>query len=325
MGYPPQGSGFTTADLVAAIAAHAEDADAHHEQYTDEEAAAIAAAIVGVHADVGSAHHTKFTTTEHDVVARHPLANLAAAVCSETEAQAYVTAHSTAPALAHLLAMLTLRSKVLYIPALLATDLAAGGGFTEGLAGTGGATSLARSALQVTVNSDIGSARLYRLLEYNLSTVVGGDLDWSKEFYFQFSLTRTTPGAGSNPIEGYVQIKTGTSAGALSGQGIGVRILGTDGLSIQGEAYGSEVGSAAFAAALSSNTAITIGIHHRPGVSVDFYRDGVKEANSITVAEQIPSTNATAAQYLMVSLTTTDDPNANIKLEVGSILIVQAY
>jgi len=46
------------------------------------------------HADVESAHHTKFTNTEHDVVARHPLANLDPDVCSEAEADSKVSTHA---------------------------------------------------------------------------------------------------------------------------------------------------------------------------------------------------------------------------------------
>ncbi|GAI91417.1 unnamed protein product [marine sediment metagenome] len=38
------------------------------------------------HKGLPDVHHTKFTITEHDVVARHPLAVLDPAVCSETEA-----------------------------------------------------------------------------------------------------------------------------------------------------------------------------------------------------------------------------------------------
>lgn len=45
------------------------------------------------HKGDADAHHTKFTTTEHDVVARHPLANLDPLVCSEAEADAKVAAH----------------------------------------------------------------------------------------------------------------------------------------------------------------------------------------------------------------------------------------
>jgi len=45
------------------------------------------------HAADVSAHHTKFTITEHDVVARHPLANLDTLVCSEVEADSKITTH----------------------------------------------------------------------------------------------------------------------------------------------------------------------------------------------------------------------------------------
>uniref|UniRef100_A0A6H2A2N2 Uncharacterized protein n=1 Tax=viral metagenome TaxID=1070528 RepID=A0A6H2A2N2_9ZZZZ len=51
-------------------------------------------ADIATHAAVESAHHTKFTTTEHDVVARHPLANLDPLVCSEAEADGKVSTHA---------------------------------------------------------------------------------------------------------------------------------------------------------------------------------------------------------------------------------------
>lgn len=46
------------------------------------------------HKGLPSAHHTKFTITEHDVVARHPLAVLDPAVCSETEADSKIATHA---------------------------------------------------------------------------------------------------------------------------------------------------------------------------------------------------------------------------------------
>lgn len=49
-----------------------------------DEATARALAIAG-HASLASVHHTKFTITEHDVVARHPLANLDSTIVSETD------------------------------------------------------------------------------------------------------------------------------------------------------------------------------------------------------------------------------------------------
>lgn len=53
----------------------------------------VAAGLISSHTTPG-AHHTKFTITEHDVVARHPLANLNSAVCSETEAAGLITTHT---------------------------------------------------------------------------------------------------------------------------------------------------------------------------------------------------------------------------------------
>lgn len=48
-----------------------------------------------------SAHHTKFTITEHDVTARHPLANLDPLVCSEAEADSKIATHAAIAAAHH--------------------------------------------------------------------------------------------------------------------------------------------------------------------------------------------------------------------------------
>lgn len=47
---------------------------------------------ITAHTGVPAAHHTVFTNAEHDVVARHPLANLVNTVCSEAEAAALIAA-----------------------------------------------------------------------------------------------------------------------------------------------------------------------------------------------------------------------------------------
>ncbi|MBA7575418.1 hypothetical protein ES708_17247 [subsurface metagenome] len=50
MGTPPE------VDVVAAIAVHAADPDAHHAKYTDAEATAVAAAAIAVHAALPTVH-----------------------------------------------------------------------------------------------------------------------------------------------------------------------------------------------------------------------------------------------------------------------------
>ena len=100
----------------------------HHARYTDAEATAAAAVLIATHAAISTAHqdapgliathtaiatahqdapalilahkgdadahHAKFTITEHDVVARHPLANLDVNVCSKAVADTKIEAHS---------------------------------------------------------------------------------------------------------------------------------------------------------------------------------------------------------------------------------------
>lgn len=70
-----------------AIARAAADGALSTEIDTDVAAEATARALaIAAHAELAAIHHAVFTNTQHDVVARHPLANLAGAVCSETEA-----------------------------------------------------------------------------------------------------------------------------------------------------------------------------------------------------------------------------------------------
>jgi len=70
-------------DAPALIAAHAANATAHQD----------APALIATHATDEDSHHSKFTITEHDVVARHPLANLDPGICSKVVADTKIEAH----------------------------------------------------------------------------------------------------------------------------------------------------------------------------------------------------------------------------------------
>lgn len=224
-----------------------------------------------------------------------------------------------------LMRQLTTRAYIITVPIASDADLAAGGGFTAVTGGLNSSCLIEISQLNVRVNSNIGDATWYKSIrQLHLGSSFG--VDWDKELYLQFALYRVTAGAGAQPIEGYVQLKHSIVKGALANDGIGVRILGTDGLDIRGESYGSAaLGTADFDANLVSAESIIVGIHHRPGVSVDFYVNGVLQANNITTANEVPSGQVAAEASLVVSLETTDDPNADIKMLVTNFLIVQAY
>ena len=229
------------------------------------------------------------------------------------------------PPLSHLIYQLTSRAHVIYVPCLAATDLAAGGGWTAVTGGVGSSCSLWNSILRMICDSDIGDATYYRAVEPVLFLPHYRGINWNKELYLQFYLVRFFTGAGANEIEGYVQLKHANTKGAFGNRGIGIRIKGTDGLDIRGESYNTAEGTADFNANLIHSKGIVIGIHHRPGVSVNFYVNGTLQTNNITGANEVPATEEDTGVHLVTSLETTDDPNATVKLAVGGFLIIQAY
>lgn len=239
----------------------------------------------------------------------------------------YAYDHNATPPLSHWLYQLLSRGHIITVPVASDADLAAGGGWTAATGGTSATATISFGLLRVGCNSDIGDATWNKGILPSLSPGDSQGVNWDKELYFQFTLMRILTAAGSNAIEGYVQLKHATTKGALANDGIGVRILGTDGLDIRGEAYGSAaLGTADFDANLTSSDCIIVGIHHRPGVSVDFYVNGTLQANNITTANEVPSGQITVPGVeIVVSLETTDDPNANVRMNVGDFLIVQAF
>lgn len=242
-----------------------------------------------------------------------------------TTVNSALTTHEDTPPLSHLIYQLTNRAHVIYIPCLAATDLAAGGGWTAVEAGTGATAALNNTFLYHTCASDIGSS-LWRIMVgglYPLNPIER--VNWGKELYIQFSVYRYVNANVTNngDVEGYVQLKPANTIGALAGDGLGIRIGVGDktGLAIRGEAWKDSLEFVNFNTLLASPNMVVIGIHHRPGVAIDFYVNGIKQASSITT--QIPTTSA-GTNYLMTSLETKTDPVATIYLGAGHFFIVQA-
>lgn len=167
---------------------------------------------------------------------------------------------------------------------------------------------------------------------FGLSPIAYKYCDWDKELFFQFVINRIVVEATSPPLC-YVQLKGSPLAGALTSDGIGIRIAddGNDPHTNDRKLYGESYGSGGSDEVVDLSTVMTnlygytIGIHHKPGEFVKWYLDGVLVGTQANT-DHVPTGDSGATVNIVVSADkAATDPDAATYFYVGQFLIWQAH
>ena len=243
----------------------------------------------------------------------------------------YMYDHVYTPPFAHLTGLLTTKGKLIWVP-------------TVGVDGTTGWTKVENNVtvdnektrwveLAVVDAAGAEDGRAYiRVFGLAKKPSNATRVNWDYELFWQFIVGTTGVELTSPPLC-YVQLKPANTAGALAGDGIGIRI-GIDGNDphtglnqLFGESYGvggsSEIIDLSYVVLTADET--VIGIHHKPGEFVKWYVDGVLMGTQANT-NHVPTGDSGAACYIVVSADkAATDPDGATELRAGQFLFWQAF
>lgn len=186
----------------------------------------------------------------------------------------------------------------------------------------GGGTDLRVGRNVLSTNTTANASALAYINGLGLSVGDADAINWDKRVLVAVVYRRNT---SESETVAYVQLKTATTHGALGAVGVGLTV---NNLTLVGTAYGTELGTTATLATLTTADAVLVVIDHDPARAVvDFWlksavATAATKAATISTAAQIP-TGQTANIIFMHSVANGASGGTNAISILGPIEIVQ--